>query len=297
MQHLVYPRGIKRIAVCLYGTYRTGDWVLPYLKEALSSDLCEVDFFCSVKDFDYYKVSNALNTNPKVHYDSTELNRKLTDILQPKRINVITEDIEANYVLGNNGTAFGMSDAILQKQIYEAENNISYDIVFVTRYDALPAPEGNRSLVDRIVRYFNKMEYKRHGHPGGLIGDTTGRWIVTRQDLHNLHHQPWGCVLHDYFFYGSNQAVNALGIELVKYNYRASGKGQTHYRTTNIHEIMYTVLQQLNIPVLEDIRLFVRSTIIRPFADLTADPTKADEWEILNRSFGEDKFIPIKRNQ
>ena len=55
-----FTKDCRKIAVCLYGQYRTGDYVLPYMqKTAQQVNYSDVDFFCSGKQSNSYAYSQS----------------------------------------------------------------------------------------------------------------------------------------------------------------------------------------------------------------------------------------------
>ena len=284
----MYPHGAKRIAVCLYGCYRTGDYVLPWLKKSLTSTTVQVDYFCSTRNFDEYRT--VAGVKEKLHRTDEELIEKLS-ILNPISIDILDYDDVAKFDRAR-ATEKSMADSIMLKQLHEANTGIEYDIVLLARYDTLPEPMPN--LANRLSKIANTMTYKQHY--ADLITNCRKSWICTYKQRHGLSHSPWASSMHDYFMYGSSIAMDLIALEFLKLagspehsaarnQKRKSGTGLRH-----IHMTLATVIRQMDIEILG--MPFINSVIVRPYADLTLDPTVPDNFEKLRHTFdNEPKWL------
>lgn len=148
-----------RMAVCMYGCWRTGDRTLEYIKEFFNLQACgvQVDFFCSVKEYDQYfaygdnemSEPRTLTTNERDH-----IHQKLTEILRPKAIRFLDD-------LGKEKTQIKLSsiiDSVFLKKKYEVENNIKYDIVFLYRYDIII---DHLEYLKSLMRQWQRNEYTK----------------------------------------------------------------------------------------------------------------------------------------
>ena len=159
---LKFPNGCKRIAVCFYGQYRTGDYLMPYFKEFYSSEIypeVQFDFFCSTKATRSYPNSpneqlNNTHLEENIH-SAEELTHKLENcILNPVAVNVMSQEYDEETV-GENGWSklfHGMADSLRMKAIYEVENDFEYDLVFIARYDILIHPVN---MITNIITWYN----------------------------------------------------------------------------------------------------------------------------------------------
>jgi len=278
---LMYPRGVKRIAVCLYGCYRTGDYVLPWLKKSLTHPDVHVDYFCSARNYDEYRTVKRQKPE-KIRRSDEQLIEKLS-ILNPTSVEIQDYEITEKYN-GAAATEKSMADAIMLKQIHEATTGIEYDIVLLARYDTLAAPLGN--LAKHLATMGSLLTYGPSQHKKDAICNARGAWIGTYRQRHGLVHSPWADSVHDYFVVGSSVAMDIIAMEFLKQikpnkeNW-ASGIGFRH-----IHMTLGTIIRQQDIQTMEC--MFVHSTIIRPFADLTLDPTIPINFNKLEKTFSDE---------
>lgn len=284
----MYPNGVKRIAVCLYGCYRTGDYVLPWLKRSLTSTTVQVDYFCSTRNFDEYRISRV--DTKKIHHTNEELIEKMS-ILNPISIDILDYDEIAKFDLAH-AVEKSMADSIMLKQLHEANTGIEYDIVLLARYDTLPEPMPN--LADQLSEIGNTMTYKQKYVD--LITNCRRSWICTQKQTHGLHHSPWAGGAHDYFMYGSSVAMDLIALEFLKLagspSYTLAGKEKWRSGSgfRHIHMTLATVLRQMDIEILRT--PFIESVIVRPHADLTLDPTVTDNFKKLQHAFvNEPKWL------
>lgn len=147
--NLKFKKPCVRIAICLYGQYRSGDYVLPYFKTLSEQTDCVVDFFCSTKKQNYYKFSRSAKVHNKdmdnIQYVDEELikNKIIASGINVKTINVLSNTADEKFreaEVERNGLFYTMADSINLKTLYEAEHGFVYDIVLLTRYDALIGP-------------------------------------------------------------------------------------------------------------------------------------------------------------
>jgi hypothetical protein len=147
--NLKFKKSCQRIAICLYGQYRSGDYVLPYFKTLSEQTDCVVDFFCSTKEQNYYKFSRSATVHNKdmdnIQYVDEEIIKKkiIASGINAKTINVLSNSADEKFReadVERNGLFYTMADSINLKTLYEAEHGFVYDIVLLTRYDALIGP-------------------------------------------------------------------------------------------------------------------------------------------------------------
>lgn len=163
---------IKNVAVCMYGQYRTGDACIESIKKFYEMEGINVDFFCSLKEYETTYTRHDYNTEKvgsrhnleQTHLTQDAVEYQTKQILEhykPKKFKVYTTEYEDKLkdikksILQSKVLA-GWSDVIMMKQKYEAETNITYDLVVMQRYDVLIWPNHAfrtmvRSLTDNPV--------------------------------------------------------------------------------------------------------------------------------------------------
>ena len=282
---LLYPSGVKRIAVCLYGCYRTGDYVLPWLKKSLTHPDVHVDYFCSARNYDEYRTVSRQKPE-KIYRSDDQLIEKLS-ILNPTSVEIQDYEITRKYN-GAAATEKSMADAIMLKQIHEATTGIEYDIVLLARYDTLAAPMA--SLAKHIATIGSLLTYGPNGrnplHGKDLICNARGAWIGTCRQQHGLVHSPWADSVHDYFVVGSSVAMDIIAIEFLKQINPNAENYKSGIALRHTHMTLGTIIRQQDIQLLDC--MFVRSTIIRPYADLTLDPTIPINFNKLEITFRDE---------
>ena len=171
--NLKFKKSCQRIAICLYGQYRTGDYLLPYFKALSEQTNCVVDFFCSTKEQNYYRFSKSAevhkrNLNNIQYVDKEILKEKIISSgINVKSINVVSDNADEKFRearIERNGLFYTMADSLNLKTLYEAEHGFVYDIVLLTRYDAFIGPVDmleylrtwyNNSTTDTFEKDFN----------------------------------------------------------------------------------------------------------------------------------------------
>ena len=312
---LKFPQGCKRIAVCMYGQYRTGDYLLPYYKEFFKNNYnVEVDFFCSVKLTRSYMNSdvelNNKTANIDTVWDKDTLHSKLeNNILTPKSVNVISPEQEV--LLERPGQLFhGIADSIKLKLTYEIKNNFIYDLVFICRYDVLTHP---MKLIDYIIPWYNELTIDDYSKifPGNrlsnfLVGDyrTNGEGVIDSYTGIN-----------DLFIWGSSQTADLIMFEIMRLLQQCMNKDNNtitaHDMISDLldgHNGLSIMLRRSNIgfsrikPIIKNNKLCflyerlgtdvpVRTTVVREFFDLTLDPTQVRTHQIFSEAWATDHHI------
>ena len=283
----VFGQGVARIAVCFYGCYRTGDYCLPAYRALFDRLGIPVDYFCTVKDLDEYRTSHTVQGVTAQH-TSQHITQRIHDLLDPVAVRVIDQQWESENYYRNHATACGMGEAIMLKQQHEATTGTDYDLVFVTRYDVLP--QVNTKL-KTILSRLNRLNWQNLHRIENTVGDTSGQFIITRRDIHNMDHTPLTPFAHDYFYYGTNHAVNMIGVEILYRGAQHPDAWATFYRLANFHALLDVTCRRLNIPVITDPDYAVEATIVRPFSDLNLPSHKLTSWQYHRNVFlGDGKF-------
>jgi len=280
----VFSQGIARIAVCFYGCYRTGDYCLPAYRALFDRLGVPVDYFCTVKDVDEYRTSHTVQGITAQH-SVAQIQHQIHQLLNPVDVRVITAEYEAKNYYHNHATAVGMGEAIMLKQQHEASTGTDYDLVFVARYDVLP--QVNTKLLN-ILERFRRLNWLNLHRIENTVGDTSGQFVITRRDIHNIDHTPLTPFAHDYFYYGTNNAVNQIGVEILSRAAQHPDAWATFYRVANFHAMLDISCRRLNIPMITDPDYAVEATIVRPFSDLSLPVTKLASWQYHQKVFLSD---------
>lgn len=210
---------IKRIAVCCYGQYRTGDYCLPIIKKFYEKTAIEVDFFCSLKAYTTYnnhrkwrEKNNITDNNHMVFADTDYQTSQLKNHLHPRAIKIITIEEEENNK-PHNPIEQGWISSIILKQQYEAEQNIVYDLVFMQRYDTLPWPFN---LAELLVKGLSKIPLSDMNSI-----HTTDSDFIFADTINNKIQWPdngvssYFNVLQDTLIVGSSRALDVISYEFL----------------------------------------------------------------------------------
>jgi hypothetical protein len=147
---------IKNVAVCMYGQYRTGDACIESIKQFYKMDGINVDFFCSLKEYETTYTRHKYNkekfdyeyAKDQQHLPEDAVKYQTKQILEhykPKKFKLYTTEYENELrdikksILQSKVLA-GWTEVIMLKQKYEAEADITYDLVVMQRYDVLVWP-------------------------------------------------------------------------------------------------------------------------------------------------------------
>lgn len=258
---------IKNIAVCMYGQYRTGDACLEYIKKFYTpGDLQDVniDFFCSLKPYETTYTRHAYNEkNNKVllHQDQVSddgLKHQTEQIFKyynPKKFKVFTKEyedqlsnIEASII--HSKVLSGWIEAIMLKSQYESENDMSYDLVIMQRYDAIIYPDyAFRSIL-------NKLQDCNVATRGTFA--TSDKNMVLYQPIdfirlesHHVQYYPNG---QDMWIWGLGNALDIFAYDALEHipSKHASNYSKHQYNTgyphNDTHEMVGSVTAKMNIP-------------------------------------------------
>jgi len=180
---------IKNIAICMYGQYRTGDACLEYIKKFYQAKNVNIDFFCSLKPYETTYTRHAYNKkrgNPNIlipsHLNDDAIayqTAQIQNTYKPKKFEVFESKYENMLMDINNSIVHskvlsGWAETVMLKQQYEAENNISYDLVIMQRYDVIVFPSYA----------FESMIYKLQGL------NTAERGTLASADKNIIFYQP-----------------------------------------------------------------------------------------------------------
>lgn len=157
---------ISNLAICFYGQYRSGDVCIPHLKSIIDKiNVDNIDIFCSTKNsLSFHASRRLMDMGVELIGDDEKehITRSLTNVLNPKSINFVTDPYE---LITNDNNAdqtefnhhgvlspAGVIDTLLLKQRYEAETGIFYDAVIMLRYDVIFRP------LDYIPQLIQKIQ-------------------------------------------------------------------------------------------------------------------------------------------
>ena len=202
---LKFNKTCMRVAVCLYGQYRAGDYLLNNFRNIQASAGCEVDFHCSTKSL------NNVRTSPgdARYVDPGMLEQKITAGLKPKSFNIIADSVDQRFEevsAERSGLLYSIADSIRLKTEYESANHFVYDMVILTRYDALIAPVD---FINKLRRWYNTI--KMHDFERAFGYSIVNNWLISSP----LYSEDWGTWgIQDILFVGSSYSTDALATEL-----------------------------------------------------------------------------------
>jgi hypothetical protein len=294
---------IKNIAVCLYGRFGTGEYCAPSILKFFKNTLgVNVDFFCATKDYDNYYTTNyktihAGGTDIE-RLDISDLTNKLS-VYNPKDIAISTleeDERRRGAHPSSNGHMFSqMSNSIMLKSKYEVNNDMQYDVVFVTRYDILikhgiDTTTDNFYLDHYIAWHNNEFINKQYD----LFSNTSKAWMFSHQMGKNPGHlsEVFRNIYQDMLFFGSSLAMDlfAANALLITSDQHHKTNKKTHiypdlYRRDG-HEGLGYIFRKSNI-----------SVSICPSFDLNGimmytidNRIQNNIWYVPVRAFGEMNF-------
>jgi hypothetical protein len=199
---------IKNIAVCLYGRFGTGEYCAPnILKFFKTNHNVNVDFFCATKDYNNYYHTVAECPDDIKRLDINDLTNKLS-VYNPKGIAISTleedEGRRGQYHPKSTGHLFSqICESIMLKSDYESHNDMQYDVVFVTRYDVLFAPDHFDYLDHYITWHNNEFDNTKLE----IFGNGGKSWMFTTSHAGNSTIKvSWNDIL----FVGSSLAMDLV---------------------------------------------------------------------------------------
>jgi len=150
-----------RIAVCMYGQYRTFQYCQKYLTEYYKDKSThEFDFFCSLKNYDLGQKDGQNKVRSFLNQKKIDRVKKVFD---PKILTVIKHEQDEKYDNVNWKMFNGLAEVIYNKRLYELKNEFEYDLVILQRYDNIVVPLN--SLSDILEYIDNHKEKTKHNTP------------------------------------------------------------------------------------------------------------------------------------
>ena len=212
-----YKKYCAKIAVCLYGQYRTGDYVLPYMKKtAQQVNYADVDFFCSSKQSSSYAFSMSAKESGidvKKVMPAKKIVKSIIDSkLDAKKINIVSDDIDKEFEkqgADRHVILYSMADSLRLKTQYEIENDFTYDIVVLTRYDTFIYP---MNYLEYLRRWYNTVTLNHFERAFGY--NVQNNWLITQPLWTKEHGAGTLAGLQDILLIGSSVAMDQLTTEL-----------------------------------------------------------------------------------
>ena len=212
-----FTKDCRKIAVCLYGQYRTGDYVLPYMqKTAQQVNYSDVDFFCSGKQSNSYAYSQSA-VESGIHLKKVMPAKKVVQSiinskLDAKKINIVSDSIDKEFERQGalrHSILYSMADSLRLKTQYEIENDFVYDIVVLTRYDTFIYPT---KYLEYLRRWYNTVTLNHYEKAFGY--NVQNSWLITQPLWTKEHGAGTLAGLQDILLIGSSVAMDQLATEL-----------------------------------------------------------------------------------
>jgi len=254
---------IKKIAVCMYGQYRTGDICIDFLKKFYDMPGYQVDFFCSLKPYSTSytrKAFNKKNNRQILHIDKENkeiIQKNISTIknkLNPKKFKLYTIEYESELKnidksIVHSKVLAGWVDSLMLKTMYEVEQNITYDMVVMQRYDVIIYPkEVFKAMVRTLdgVCVSNRNTF-RTNNKDFLIFDPIQFYRKQPGIFSYANAQ-------DLWTVGFGTALDTLAYEALNYipskfnSMYDTKKFYDGYPFTDTHEMIATIANKMHIP-------------------------------------------------
>lgn len=255
---------IKNIAVCMYGQYRTGDACIEYLKKFYDIEGVNVDFFCSLKEYEttYTRESYNMKTygeeysreqsplsSDAVAYQTQQIHKHYN----PKKFKIYSTEYEEGLKgieqsIMQSKVLAGWADVIMLKQKYEADNNMSYDLVIMQRYDVVVWPtHAFRTIISSLTD--NAVDER-------ITFSTSDKNLILMQPIEivrrytNTLMYPNG---QDLYVMGVGNALDVLVYDALEHipskhsNNHSIHKLNTGYPQVDTHEMIASIPSKMNI--------------------------------------------------
>lgn len=272
---------IKNIAVCMYGQYRTGNITKEYIKQFYDIEDCNVDYFCSLKPYNTAYTRPKFIKHKKKHFNSIadtwevtdkELSNQITEIkntYQPKMFKIYDVEMENNLChhegsIVHHKVMSNYIDVIMMKQLYEAQNDITYDAVVLQRYDTFVIPKNSFKAIIKGI----------NGKPvtNPQTFDTVDKNLILTNGVG--YTRDHGCVFYpnaqDMWIIGLGSALDNLVYEFMNYvpSIDRSNYSTKEYYTgapvIDTHEMLGSSIRKINIPKYNIPLVATDDTIVLP---------------------------------
>lgn len=293
---------IKNIAICVYGQYRTGDACLEYIQKFYKSKGYNVDFFCSLKPYTTTYTRHVYNKQEGKdiwHQDITpteELKHQLDQIkkyLSPKLINMYSKEYEDELMdidktIVQSKVLAGWVDVIMLKQQYEVDNDITYDLVVMQRYDTIIYPSA---AFRTILKSLNDVPVsRRDSYQTADKNFLLMNPIKFIREATSLVFYPNG---QDMWVLGVGTALDSLAYEFLKYipsksnNMQSTTKFYDGFPFIDTHEAIATAADKINIPRFAFPHIYPNDRCFPPFENINRGHNRP----IVNTK--DDKMRPV----
>ena len=299
---------IKNIAICMYGQYRSGDACLEYIKKFYNVPGVNVDYFCSLKPYETtytrHKYNKDLNKDlleqdilpeDAVKYQTEQI----TKHYNPKKFKIYTTEYE-NQLADLEGSLMHSKvlacwvDSIMLKQIHEAENDMTYDLVIMQRYDTIIWPSVAFS------NFFNRLQELQPTHRSTLA--TADKNLIFYQPIEFLRKYN-GTFMYpngqDLWVIGVGTALDIFVYDALEHipskhtsNY-SSREYHTGYPHIDTHEMLGSIIRKMHIPESMFPRLAKSGQVCLPLENQQSGIRYKDMAPIVIRDvYWEDGNIP-----
>jgi hypothetical protein len=282
----------KRMAVCLYGQYRIGDYLLSWIKHVydLSKFDIHVDFFVSIKEFNSYNPytrHDIKSVDDLYEFNSEEARLGIYNILpNVRKFNIIPRDIDYNAMHSNTPVSSGIFDSLMLKQEYELENDIEYDFVFMQRFDCQFMPFDLPNLIVEFLNGLTLHDYMK------ITTSTNFNFIMANLIPPTTLDPPFRQI-QDLFMFGTNSAWDNVAAEIPnifssntpEFKYKDIYHRPIVYRR-NAHTTLYEAMISAHVEILPIGTIYthnniheyetIKYNVIRDTFDLTLDPFDSD---------------------
>ena len=175
----VSRKKISNIAVCMFGSYRTGNYCIPNIADFFKNDKgVNVDYFCAFKDYDSFYTSDPVTDDEykfkKLDTDDIILNLKKHFNLKDFKISTIEQDTArrgSEWPFSSSYLFSSYCDSIMLKSKYEAENDFIYDLVFLLRYDVLLSRWQRNTFINNLIDVHDGYTYRQRMKDFGSMSD------------------------------------------------------------------------------------------------------------------------------
>ena len=300
---------VKNVAICMYGQYRTGDACLEYIKKFYQAKNVNIDFFCSVKEYEttYTRLEynkNTLGTTDHLTQrplDKTAIEYQSNQIkthYQPKKFEVyktrnesILLDMKQSILHSKVLSAW--AESIMLKQQYEAENNMTYDLVIMQRYDVIVWP----SFAFEKVLY--GIQGLRVGNPRTI--PTSDKNIMFFDQIGPFRPEQIGSFMYpngqDLWVWGLGNSLDVWVYEALQHipsglssNYTTKQYNYA-YPYYDTHEMLACICKKMNIPT-SVFPLVSEKGAILPLQHRNTAGFKQPNSIVIRDSYWEDGIIP-----
>lgn len=202
-----------KIAICLSGQFRTGDYALPSALNFFQGNDC--DYFCHAWQDNNMRIATPERYRKLLDTADEKYTKKYIESslekLNPKKVIIEEESSKVPHPGAWSQMFYSLMIANWLKKEYEIENNFKYDVVVKTRYDFVYPPNST----------FNPMRYAHEPMTDYLeiFSNCVSRMSIEYSNINAS----------DTIFYGSSNAMDIF-CDLYRYlPWRGLKVNQTDY--------------------------------------------------------------------